>query len=109
MIFGLLAGVLAPTAAFTVMNLNPPNQFFVITIFYIVPALLVALGSCLHAIGDMKSGRRILFAGDLILLVPWLPAFFVVFYGYGFWGGLLVLTPGVMAMLSLIANMVSSN
>ena len=96
MVFGLLTGGLARIAAFTVTNLKPPRQFFLISIFYIVPALLVALGSCLDAIGDMKSGRRVLFAGGIILLMPWIPGFMGTSYAYGLLGGLLVLTPGVM-------------
>ena len=119
LVFGLLTGLLAAVAAFTMMNLAPPNQFLLISLVYILPALLFALGSCLHAIGDMRSGLFILLGAGVVVVVPKLPVLFAILYGLvkygleqevsvrGAWDALLVLMPGPLAIVTMIASLIA--
>src|SRR5258708_1161544 len=75
------------------------SQFLQAIPFYLGPALLVAVGSYVHAIGRKKSGFVILVIGGSILTLGMLLAIFGgAFYVYGLWGGLFGITPHVLAI-----------
>jgi hypothetical protein len=118
LVFGIMTGLLSLVAAFTVFNLAPPNQFLLVSLLYIFPALIFAFGSCLHAIGDMRRGLFILFGGGIGVVAPKLLVLCVILYGlvrYGpeeisfNWGYLLALTPGLLAIVTMIASLIASN
>ena len=72
-----------------------------------VPALLVAIGSFLHAARKKKYGLIILWIAGVPLVVLWSVGglFGGVLYIYGLWGGLIMLSPGLPALITLIASL----
>jgi hypothetical protein len=77
-------------------------------IVYFLPALLVCLGSYLHAVGRKMIGFIILWVGGLALIV-WLVAgvFGGVLYLYGLRDGLGILSPSIPAIVTLIISLLS--
>jgi len=94
-------------ATLRVVNANVISQILAVSLLYLFPALLVVIGSWIHSGTQKKSGFVILLIGGLVLLLQWVPALLGSFYFYGLWGGLLVLTPGVMAAMTIVAAWVS--
>jgi hypothetical protein len=75
-------------------------------VFFVAPALLVAVGSYLRAAEKKALGYTLLWVGGLFLTVMlFVHAFGGVFYLYGLWGGLGILIPSVTAVMTLIASL----
>jgi Na+/proline symporter len=106
-ICGALTGVFAILAALRLVNVEVTRQILAVSLLYVLPAVLVVIGSWIHSGMRKKSGFLILLVGSLVLLLEWVPALLGSFYFYGLWGGLLVLTPGVMAAITIVAAWVS--
>src|SRR5258705_2493971 len=105
---GMLSALLAVIVLCTMLRPTSFSQFLQAIPFYLGPALLVAVGSYVHAIGRKKSGFVILVIGGSILTLGMLLAIFGgAFYVYGLWGGLFGITPHVLAILTMIASLVA--
>lgn len=76
------------------------SKGFLIIIF---PALLTAVGSFVHTVKESRIGLVILlFGGSILTLFFGILLFsFATFYYYGWLGGLLAITPGVFAALTI--------
>ena len=73
-------------------------------IAFVIPGLLVAIGSYVHSVARKTWGFILLLVGGIFLSVMMPIHFFGgVFYFYGFGGGLLRLSPSAMAILTIIA------
>ena len=72
----------------------------------LVPAVLVLLGSSLHAVTNKVCGLVLLYIGGLMLTV-WMIAglFGGALYVYGISGGLIILSPGVPALIAMIISL----
>jgi len=102
----MVTGGLAIAVLFTLLRPQSVLDFLASLPFYLGPALLVAVGSYLHAIRRKTSGLILLLASGSILTVGALLATLGgVFYFYGIWGGLLGLTPSAMAIITMIASL----
>jgi len=87
-------------------NVDIPLQLLGAVVFFIAPALMVALGGYLHAMQRKSSGFNMLWLGGLFLTVMlFVHALGGVFYLYGLWRGLEILTPSVDAIASMIASL----
>ncbi len=77
-----------------------PLKIFLLIIF---PALLTAVGSYIHAVKQSRFGLIMLLLGSSILTLFFgiLLFTFAIFYYYGWLGGLLAITPGVFAALTI--------
>ena len=106
---GLLTGVFAIIATLLVVNVNLTSQILDFLLLYILPAWLVAVGSWIHSGTQRKSGFLILLVGGLVLVLELVPGFLGTFYFHGLLVGLLTLTPGVMAAITIVAAWVSRN
>lgn len=75
---------------------------------FIVPGMLVALGSMLHAARDKTSGIILLSIGSIFLTLMTLVYVFggAIFYVFGLFGGIVILSQAVMAILTLILALV---
>jgi hypothetical protein len=104
---GLLTGVFAIIAALQIVNVNFPIQILASLLLSILPALLVVVGSWIHSGTQKKSGFLILLVGGLVLVLELVPGFLGTFYFHGLLVGLLTLTPGVMAAMTIVAAWVS--
>ena len=104
---GVLTGGFAIIAAFRFVNVDVTSDVLLTSVLYVLPSLLVVIGSWIHSGTQKKSGFVILLVGSCVLFVEWVPAFLGSFYFYGLWGGLLILTPGVMAAMTIVAAWVS--
>jgi hypothetical protein len=75
---------------------------------YLAPTLLVGIGSYLHAAHRKTSGFIMLLLGGLFLtLMLFVHVFGGVFYLYGLYGGLAIITPSVTAILTMIASLMA--
>jgi hypothetical protein len=73
-------------------------------IAFVIPGLLVAMGSYVHSVARKTWGLILLLVGGIFLVVTMPILFFGgVFYFYGLWVGLLRLSPSIMAILTIIA------
>jgi len=99
----VLTGVFAIIAAFHFVNVNVTSDIFLTSVLYILPSLLVLVGSWIHSGTRKKSGFWILLVGSFVLLLEWVPAFLGSFYLYGLGWGLVILTPGVMAAITIVS------
>lgn len=106
-ICGVLTGVFAILGAFRSVNPEVTSNIVLTLVLYILPSFLVLVGSWIHSGTQKKSGFVILLVGGLVLLVEWVPALLGSFYVYGLWGGFLVITPGVLATMTIVAAWVS--
>lgn len=76
-------------------------------LLFIVPGLLVAIGSYLHAAREKTSGFVILLVGGIFLTVMMLIHIFGgVFYVFGLLGGVVILSQSLMAILTMISSLV---
>jgi hypothetical protein len=104
---GIVTGVLALVVVGAVAQPGSVLDFLSFLPFYLVPSLLVAVGSYVHAIRRKTLGLVILLIGGLILTVMiLLLTFGGVFYFHGFWGGLLSLAPSATAIVTLITSLI---
>lgn len=73
----------------------------------VIPGLLVAIGSILHATRDKTSGFVLLLIGGIFLTLMALVYFFggAIFYGFELWGGIVVLSQAAMAVLTVISSL----
>ena len=106
---GVLTGVLAIIAALQIVNVDFPIQILALSLVYILPALLVAIGSWIHSGTQKKGGFLILLLGGSVLLLLWVPGLLGGFYAHGLWVGLLGLTPGFMAAITMMAAWISTS
>src|SRR5437879_491785 len=75
-------------------------------ILFFVPALMVCLGSYLHAVRRKMSGFILLWLGGAPLALWSIGGVFGgVLYLYGLWGGLGILAPSVPAIVSMIVSL----
>ena len=76
-------------------------------VIFIVPGLLVAIGAYLHSVGPKTRGFVFLLVGGLFLTVMmFLHIFGGVFYMFGFWGGVVILSQSLMAVLAMISSLI---
>jgi hypothetical protein len=77
----------------------------------IIPGVLVATGSILHAARGKTSGFVILLIGSIFLMLMTLVYVFggAIFYWFGLGGGIIILSQAVIAILTLILALVVSS
>ena len=92
-------------------SLAPPQsvaEFLSVLLVYVGSALLVACGCYFHAVRQETKGLVLLMIGGSILtLMVFTLTFGGAFYFYGLWGGVLSLAPSTMAILTMIAALLS--
>jgi hypothetical protein len=107
-VLGVLVGLVAPfvrhgSHTFE-LYISWPGLLLGDVVSFVIPGLIVALGSYLHSVARKTWGFVLLLVGGTFLLVTMPIHFFGgVFYFYGLWGGLLRLSPSAMAILTIIA------
>jgi hypothetical protein len=109
LVSGMLTGVLALAVSCILALPRSALDFLALLPFYLVPALLVAVGSYLDVFRQKTSGLVMLLVGGSILTV-WsfiVTLFGGLFYFYGLWGGLLSLAPLATAILTTIASLLA--
>ncbi len=105
---GIMTGVLALAVPCILAPPRSVGEFLRLLPFYLVPALLVAFGSYVHAVRRKTRGLVMLMVGGSILtLMIFILTLGGVFYFYGVWGGLLGLTPSAMAILTMIVSLIA--
>lgn len=108
LISGIATGLLSLVVSCSLALPRSLLEFLGLLPFYLGPALLVAVGSYLHAIRRRSSGLVMLLIGGSILTVMIVTLTFGgVFYFYGLGGGLLSLAPSAMAILTMIAALLA--
>lgn len=77
-------------------------------LLFVVPGLLVAIGSVLHVTWRKTSGFVLLLIGSTFLVLISLIYFFggAIFYVFGSWGGIVILTQAVVAIITAISSLV---
>lgn len=112
LIFGIATGVVEIITVGILEVTEPSGKEVAASIvgsllFFLVPGLLVAVGSYLHVIRKTIIGLVMLLIGTLFLTVMmFVHALGGVFYLYGFWGFGFIL-PSVTALVSAIASLFS--
>lgn len=82
-----------------------PGLLLDASIFFIVPGLLVAIGSYLHAVKRKTVGFVVLLVGGIFLtLMMLIHMLGGVFYVFGFWGGMAILSQGLLAIVTMILS-----
>lgn len=114
---GVLTGVLGLVAPFCRLGVADtvrlyslwPSLLIEVLVLFIVPGSLVAIGSYLHAVRRKTVGFVIVLVGGIFLTVMSLIYFFggAVFYLFGLWGGVLVLSQSLMAIITVISSLVA--
>jgi hypothetical protein len=87
LICGITTFLLATAVSCTLALPRSVWHFLDLLPFYLGPALLVAVGSYLHAVRRKTSGLVMLLVGGSILTIMIYPVTFGGFYIYGLWGG----------------------
>lgn len=95
--------------AFELFRSSPENLAEAL-LFFLLPGLLVAVGSYFHAVRNRNFGLVLLLGGGILLTLLMLVLFFsgAVFYLYGPPGGLAILLEGLLALIAMISVMVGS-
>ncbi|HEY8187294.1 MAG TPA: hypothetical protein VIF64_14565 [Pyrinomonadaceae bacterium] len=76
-------------------------------VLFILPGLLVGIGSYLHAIAGKSSGFfLILIGGAFLIIMMFIHLFGGVFYLFGLWGGLIIVSEALMGLVTLILSAV---
>jgi len=83
---GITTFLLAAAVSCTLALPRSVWHFFDLLPLYLGPALLVAVGSYLHAVRRKTSGLVMLLVGGSILTIMIYPVTFGGFYIYGLWG-----------------------
>lgn len=107
-VLGGLAGIVAPFVRYGVgifeLYRSWPGLLIGDLISFVIPGLLVAVGSYVHSVGRKSWGFvLVLVVGIFLVLIIPIHFFGGVFYFYGLWGGLLRLSPSAVALLTVIA------
>jgi hypothetical protein len=104
-LFGLLNTLLAARVA------RPQGgEYMIGFVLWLLPALLVAVGAYNHATRQKPWGRLMLWVGGCFLVLTFCVFLFGGGFYYGLNTGLLLLAPGIMAIVTLLASLkVSSN
>ena len=75
-------------------------------VLFIIPGSLVAIGSYLDAVKRKTVGFVVLLVGGIFLtLMMLIHMFGGVFYVCGFWGGIVILSQGLLAILTMILSL----
>lgn len=108
---GVACGLLGPLPFFVQSRTAPlelfrrsPEFLLEAVLMFLLPGLLVAVGSYLHGVRNKKAGLILLLLGGIFLVLMTLIHFFsgAVFYRYGTAGGVVVLLQGLFALLTMI-------
>jgi hypothetical protein len=112
---GVACGLLGPMpfflrhGAYTVeLFRSSPGNFLDAVLLFLLPGLLVAIGSYFDAVKSKMAGLILLLVGGIFLTLMMLIHFFsgAVFYIYGTAGGLVVLLQGLLALITMISLLV---
>jgi hypothetical protein len=102
-LFGLLNTLLALRVA------RPQGlEYLMGFVLWLLPGLLVAVGAYNHAIKQRPWGRLMLWVGGLFLVLTFCVFLFGGGFYYGLKTGLLLLAPGSMAIVTLLASLKTS-
>ena len=83
-----------------------PELLLDAALLYFLPGLLVAAGSYLHAMRDKTAGFvLVLVVGILLTLMMFVHLVGGVFYLYGIGGGLIILSQGLLALITVVASL----
>jgi len=75
---------------------------------FIIPGLLVAIGSYIHTLQGKTRGFVLLLVGGIFLTITmFIHIFGGVFYVYGLWGGGLILVQSSMALITVISSLIA--
>jgi hypothetical protein len=85
-----------------------PGLLLEALVLFIVPGLLVAIGSYVHSVGLKTWGFVMLSVCGMFLTVMSLIYFFggAIFYLFGLSGGVIVLSQSLMAIITVISSLV---
>jgi hypothetical protein len=85
-----------------------PGLFLDFVLLQVVPGVLVAIGSILHACKGKTSGFVLLLLGSIFLILLTLVYVFggAIFYWFGLRGGVVVLSQALLALLTVISSLV---
>ena len=81
-----------------------PELLLEAVLLFLLPGLLVAVGSYFHAVRSKTTGFIFLLVGGIFLTLMMLIHFFSggVFYMFGLAGGLVILLQGMLALITII-------
>lgn len=72
-------------------------------VFFIIPGSLVAVGSYLDAVNRNTAGFVLILVGGIfVALMMLIHLIGGVFYVSGFWGGLVIVSQGLLAILAMV-------
>ncbi len=85
-----------------------PGLLLDFVLLQVVPGVLVAIGSILHASKGKTSGFVLLLLGSIFLILLSLVYVFggAIFYWFGLPGGIVVLSQALLALLTVISSLV---
>ena len=84
-----------------------PGLLLDAVLLFVLPGILVTVGSYFHAARNKTSGLVILFIGGIFLTLMGLIHFFGgVFYVFGLLGGTVVLLQSLMAIITMVSSFV---
>jgi hypothetical protein len=115
LIGGVATGVLGIVAPFCKNGAHTfelfklwPGLLLDALVSFVVPGVLVAIGSYIHTRREKTLGFVMLIVGGIFLITASLIYFFggVVFYAFGLWGGVIVLSQSLMAIITVISSLV---
>jgi hypothetical protein len=80
-------------------------------LLFVIPGLLVAIGSILHTARGKTSGFVLLLVGSIFLTVMTLVYVVggAIFYVFGLAGGIVILSQALTAILTVISSAVGGN